>query len=985
VTDVTAGGRVEAELVVTGMTCGACAARIERRLNRLDGVAATVNYATGRAYFTSLGGRDTPELISVINSTGYQAAPPAPPQEQDEADPAARNLGLRLAFCAPLALIVIALSMVPAAQFTGWQWASLVFAAPVAVWGAWPMHRSALAGLRHSAVTMDTLVSLAVAASCCWSVYALLFGGAGTAGMRMPFAFTFSAVTGQTLYLEAAAGVTTAVIAGRYLEARAKHRAASALTALAALGVKSVAVLRDGAEQRVPAAELAAGDLFVVRPGERIAADGVVARGSSAIDASLVTGESMPVEVGEGDQVTGATVNMSGHLVVRATRVGADTLLAQITRLVTQAQATKASAQRLADRIAAVFVPCVISLATVTLGFWLGAGLPGAQAWSAAVAVLVVACPCALGLATPAALVAAVGRGAELGVLAKSARALEAARRIRVVVLDKTGTLTTGRMAVTAVVAAPGHEVDEALLLAGAVEDASEHPVGQSIAREAAARFGGLPAVTGFASLPGSGVRGRVGDRDVVVGSRALLTELSFDIPVALDAAAAAAAGDGQTAVLVGWDGQAHAALAVADRLRPTAAAAVARIRDLGLRPMMLTGDNERAARAIARQVGIDAADVFAGVRPDGKAEVIRRLQAEGQPAAFVGDGVNDAAALAQADLGLALGTGADAAIGAADITLVSGDPASVTDAISLARAAMSVIRANLAWAFGYNVIALPLAALGYLNPLFAGVAMSASSLIVVANSLRLRGFTPRGRHAAIAVAGRLRRGSTARGRHAPHRVARERFRAPRRAVRPVISGRPPTAAGRVSGAGPARRWPAGTARPGPAGTVRRWPLSLAQAAAGPVICAVALTGLLSAWLAGGGAGTLARVRLQVTLAAVPMRAVTPALADSIRTAGTFLTISNPGGSADELIAVRSPLATAVTLITRDGLGGRQTAVRDLTIPAHGSLTLSPVADDAVLQDPVAFEGRPTVPLTLVFRDAGPITIDAPVTVPGTP
>jgi P-type Cu+ transporter len=1016
VTDVTAGDRVEAELVVTGMTCGACAARIERRLNRLDGVSATVNYATGRAYFTRLGGRDTPELISVINSTGYRAALPAPPREQDEADPAARKLGLRLAFCAPLAVIVIVLAMVPAAQFTGWQWASLVFAAPVAAWGAWPMHRSALAGLRHSAATMDTLVSLAVAASFCWSLYALLFGGAGRAGMRMPFAFTFSAVNGQTLYLEAAAGVATAVIAGRYLEARAKHRAASALTALAALGVKSVAVLRDGAEHRVAAAELAAGDLFVVRPGERIAADGVVASGSSAVDTSLVTGESMPVEVGEGDQVTGATVNMSGHLVVRATRVGADTLLAQITRLVTQAQATKASAQRLADRIAAVFVPCVISLAVVTLGFWLGTGLPAAQAWSAAVAVLVVACPCALGLATPAALVAAVGRGAELGVLAKSARALEAARRIRVVVLDKTGTLTAGSMALTAVVGAPGSAADEALLLAGAVEDASEHPVGQSIARAATARFGGLPAVTGFTALPGSGVRGRVGGRDVVVGSRALLAELSCGIPAELDAAVRAAAGDGQTAVLVGWDGQARAALAVADRLRPTAAAAVARLRDLGLRPMMLTGDNERAALAIAGQVGIDAADVFAGVRPEGKAEVIRRLQAAGQPAAFVGDGVNDAAALAQADLGLALGTGADAAIGAADITLVSGDPASAADAISLARAAMTVIRGNLAWAFGYNVIALPLAALGYLNPLFAGVAMSASSLIVVANSLRLRGFTPRGRHAATTAANTLRlrgshqgerkaataaasilrwrgfslrgrrpvtaeanslrcRGSHQRGRHAARRAVRERFPAPYRPARPVIAGRRPTAAETARRRPAGLTWPAGLARPG----------NLARAAAGPVICAVALTGLLSAWLAGGGAGTLTRVRLQVTLAAVPMRAVTPALADSIRTAGTFLTISNPGGSADELVAVRSPLARDVSLVTRDGLGGRQTAVGDLTVPAHGTLTLSPVADDAVLQDPVAFEGRPTVPLTLVFRDAGPITINAPVTVPGTP
>ena len=756
-TGVTTGDRVEAELVVTGMTCGACAARIERRLNRLDGVSATVNYATGRAYVTRLGGRDASELISVINSTGYRAALPAPPEdEQGDADPEAGDLGRRLVICAPLAAVVIVLSMVPAAQFAGWQWVSLLLAAPVAGWGAWPLHRTALAGLGHAAATMDTLVSLAVAASFGWSVYALLFGGAGMIGMRMPFALTFSAASGMTLYLEAAAGVTVAVLAGRYLEARARRRATSALTALAALGVKSVAVLRDGAEQRVPVGELAAGDLFVVRPGERIAADGVVAQGSSAIDASLVTGESMPVEVGEGGEVTGATVNMSGHLVVRATRVGSDTLLAQITRLVTHAQATKASAQRFADRVAGVFVPCIISLAIATLGFWLGTGLPAAQAWSAAVAVLVVACPCALGLATPAALVAAVGRGAELGILASSARALESARRIRVVVLDKTGTLTAGAMAVTAVVDASGTgDAADALLLAGAVEDASEHPIGQAIAREAAARFGGLPEVTGFAALPGAGVHGQVNGRDVTVGSRALFTELSLEIPAALDAAARAAEDEGQTTVLAGWGGQARALLVVADWLRPTAASAVARIQSLGLRPVLVTGDNERAALAIAGQVGIATADVHAGVRPDGKAEIIRRLQAEGQSAAFVGDGVNDAAALAQADLGVALGTGTDAAIGAADLTLVSGDPAGVTDALSLARAAMTVIRANLTWAFGYNVVAVPLAALGYLNPLFAGIAMSASSLIVVTNSLRLRGFTPPGRASRAASTGR--------------------------------------------------------------------------------------------------------------------------------------------------------------------------------------------------------------------------------------
>jgi P-type Cu+ transporter len=752
-------GEVEAELVVTGMTCGSCAARIERRLNRLDGVSATVNYATGRAYFTSLGGREAAELIGVINSTGYRAALPSPPEDATQrSDPVARDLGRRLAVCVPLAAVVVALAMIPAAQFTGWQWVSLLLAAPVAGWGAWPLHRAALAGLGHAAATMDTLVSLAVAVSFGWSVYALLFGGAGMAGMRMPFAFTFTAASGQTLYLEVAAGVTTVVLAGRYLEARAKDHSASALTALAALGAKSVAVLRDGAEHRVPVSELRTGAEFVVRPGEKIATDGVVCEGSSAVDASLVTGESMPAEVGPGDPVTGATVNMSGRLVVRATRVGADTLLAQITRLVGHAQASKAGAQRLADRIAAVFVPCVISLAAATLGFWLGTGLPGAVAWSAAVAVLVVACPCALGLATPVALVAAVGRGAELGVLVKSAQALESARGIRVVALDKTGTLTVGVMTVTGIVTVPGIGEKEALLLAGAVEDGSEHPVGQAIAREAAARFGGLPPVTEFAALPGAGVRGRVDDKAVVVGSPRLFAQLSAglaagppagpldapsaSLPAVLRAAVDAAETSGCTAVLVGWDGQARAVVQVADRLRPGAAAAVARLRGMGLRTVMLTGDNERAALAVARELGIPAHDVHAGIGPDGKAAVIRQLQTDGYPVALAGDGVNDAAALAQADLGMAAGTGTDAAIGAADVTLVSGDPGGIADAIALSRATMTVIRANLTWAFGYNVVAIPLAALGYLNPLFAGIAMSASSLIVVANSLRLRGFT---------------------------------------------------------------------------------------------------------------------------------------------------------------------------------------------------------------------------------------------------
>jgi Cu+-exporting ATPase len=740
-----ATGRLEAELVVTGMTCGSCAARIERRLNRLDGVAATVNYATGRAYFTSLGGRDTGELIGVIKSTGYQAALPAPPSEDQEDDPAVRDLGRRLAVCVPLAIVVIVVAMMSSLQFDGWQWVSLLLAAPVAGWGGWPLHRAAMNGLGHSAATMDTLVSLAVCASFGWSVYALLFGGAGMAGMRMPFTLTFSSASGMTLYFDAAAGVTTAVLAGRYLEARARRHSGSALTALAALGARTASVLRDGTEHRVPAGEVAAGSLLVVRPGEKIAADGVVTEGNSAVDASLVTGESMPAEIGPGSPVTGGTVNMSGRLVVRATRVGADTLLAQITRLVSQAQSSKASAQRLADRIAAVFVPCVIALAVATLGFWLGTGMSGAAAWSAGVAVLVVACPCALGLAIPTALMAAVGRGAGLGILISSARALEAARKIRVVVLDKTGTLTAGAMTVTDVVTASGAGQEESFRLAGTVEDASEHPVGQAIARAASARFGTPSPVAGFTAMPGAGVRGTVSGREVIVGSPALFEELSLRVPEELSDAVAAAGRDGRTAVLAGWDGQARAALVIADQIRPGTAETIARIRRLGLRTVLLTGDTEPTARSVARQAGIAEADVVAGTRPDGKAEFIRRLQESGQPAAFVGDGVNDAAALAQADLGMAIGTGTDAAIGAADLTLVSGDPAGIADAIQLARAAMGIIRANLAWAFAYNVVAIPLAALGYLNPLFAGVAMSASSLIVVTNSLRLRRFTPAG------------------------------------------------------------------------------------------------------------------------------------------------------------------------------------------------------------------------------------------------
>ncbi len=739
---------VAAELVVGGMTCSSCAARIERRLNRLDGVTATVNYATGRAYFASLGGRDPRELIGVIESTGYTAGLPS----QDAGETAAettqtRELRVRLAVCAPLAVVVIVLAMVPAAQFAGWQWLSLLLTLPVAVWGAWPLHRAAWYGLGHGAATMDTLVSLGVAASAGWSVYALAFGGAAMTGMRMSFAFTFGAASGHTLYLEAAAGVTTVVLAGRFLESRARARSADAVGSLALLGAKTVAVLRDGSERRIPVGGLAAGDLFVVRPGEKIATDGVITEGSSAVDASLVTGEAMPREVGPGDEVTGATVNMSGRLLVRATRVGADTLLAQITRTVRDAQASKASAQVLADRIAAVFVPCVIAVAVACLGFWLGTGLGAGPAWSAAVAVLVVACPCALGLATPTALLAAVGRGAELGILVRGAQALEQAQRIRGVVLDKTGTLTTGVMTVHRVIAADGTDEKQALRLAGAVEDASEHPIGQAIARFAASELGPSPDVTGFRALPGAGVRGDVEGRTIIVGAPRLFGELGLSVPASLHDAVAAAATDGRTAVLAGWGGAARAALVVADQLRPGSAAAVARLRDLGLRPFLLTGDHPASAHAVAGDVGIDPGDVFAEARPEEKVAVIRRLQADGTPVAFAGDGVNDAAALAQADLGMAIGAGADAAIGAADLTLIRVDPDGAIQfvaAIQLARATAAVIRQNLLWAFGYNLLAIPAAALGYLNPLFAGIAMSASSLIVVGNSLRLRGFHAR-------------------------------------------------------------------------------------------------------------------------------------------------------------------------------------------------------------------------------------------------
>ena len=729
------------QLVIGGMSCAACAARIEKRLNLLDGVEATVSYATERAYVTRLGSHEPDELITAVRAAGYSAALPAPDVTGAgrESEAATRMLGVRVVTCAPAALTVIVLAMAPSLQFAGWQWVSLALVLPVVIWGGWPLYRAALTGLKHGTTTMDTLVCLGVTASLLWSVEAMLFGGMGAAGMKMGFAAVFGPDSHGTLYLDVAAGVTIAVLAGRYLESRAKRQAGSALTALAQLGAKTAAVLRDGTELRVDVATLACGDEFVTRPGEKIATDGVVVAGTSAVDCSMLTGESAPAETGPGDSVTGGTVNLSGRLMIRATRVGRETELARIIDLVTRAQATKSAAQRLADQVAAVFVPCVITLAVTTLGFWLGTGLPAGFAWSCAFAVLVVACPCAMGLATPAALLAGVGRGARLGILVKGAQALEATRRVEVIVVDKTGTLTTGIMSLQPVTVAPGITETEALALAGAVENASEHPVGQAITRDALARLGTLPPVAGFASVPGSGVQGTVAGQAVTVGTAQFLEANGLTVSRELALAADAAEEAGQTAVLAGWDGQARAVLPVADGLKLGSDVAVSRLRALGLRVVMLTGDSRRPALAVARRLGLPDEDVYAAVRPEGKLERIRELQAAGATVAMVGDGVNDAAALAQADLGIAVGTGTDAAIGAADLTLVSGDPGRIPDAILLARAVLRTIRVNLAWAFGYNIVALPLAALGYLNPLFAGLAMALSSLVVVSNSLRLR------------------------------------------------------------------------------------------------------------------------------------------------------------------------------------------------------------------------------------------------------
>ncbi|WP_328627718.1 heavy metal translocating P-type ATPase [Streptomyces sp. NBC_00353] len=790
----------EAELAIGGMTCASCAARIEKKLNRMDGVTATVNYATEKARVEFGAGTRLDDVIATVEKTGYTAQPlqrptPTPPtspvsavpppatertapahdtnptektvseaagtEDTVDATPSARPtdtadaadtgaadtlaaLRQRLVVSAVLAAPVVLLAMVPAFQFDNWQWLSLTLAAPVVVWGGLPFHRASWTNLRHGAATMDTLVSIGTLAAFGWSLWALFFGDAGMTGMRHGFDFTVSRAEGSsTIYLEVAAGVITFILLGRYLEAKSKRKAGSALRALMHLGAKDVSVLRGGTEVRIPVGRLTVGDRFVVRPGEKIATDGTVVEGASAVDASMLTGESVPVDVNVGDAVTGATLNAGGRLVVRATRVGADTQLARMARLVEDAQNGKAAAQRLADRISAVFVPVVLLIALVTLVVWLLLTDDVTAAFTAAVAVLIIACPCALGLATPTALMVGTGRGAQLGILIKGPEVLETTRRIDTIVLDKTGTVTTGRMTLLDVHVAADTAADEAqvLRLAGALEHASEHPIAQAVATGARERTGtALPAVQDFANIPGLGVRGTVDGHQVLVGRPKLLTDAGIGVPEALSAALADTAARGRTAIAVAWDGEARGVLGVADAIKDSSAAAVADLRALGLRPVLLTGDNRAVADTVARTVSID--EVYAEVLPEEKVNVIERLQAEGRSVAMVGDGVNDAAALATADLGLAMGTGTDAAIEASDLTLVRGDLKVAADAIRLSRRTLATIKGNLFWAFGYNVLALPLAAFGLLNPMIAGAAMAFSSVFVVTNSLRLRSFT---------------------------------------------------------------------------------------------------------------------------------------------------------------------------------------------------------------------------------------------------
>jgi len=767
--ELTTGGlaerpTAEIELAVTGMTCASCANRIQRKLNKLDGVTAAVNYATEKAKVSyPTDGGITPEtLVETVEAAGYGATLPPPPAEKRaagepahlaEGDPARESsspqdahlasMRQRLIVSAVLAVPVILMAMIPPLQFTNWQWLSLTLAAPVVVWGAYPFHRAAWTNLRHGATTMDTLISMGTLAAFGWSLYALFFGTAGMPGMTHEFELTVHPGQGgdANIYFEAAVAITTFLLGGRYFEAKSRRTAGAALRALFSMGAKDVTVLGpDGSESRIPVESLTVGERFVVRPGETIATDGVVESGRSAVDASMLTGESVPVDVAEGDGVTGATVNVGGRLVVRATRVGADTQLSRMAKLVEDAQSGKADIQRLADRISGVFVPVVLLIALGTLITWLLIGGGINAAFTAAVAVLIIACPCALGLATPMALLVGTGRGAQLGILIRGPEVLESTRSVDTIVLDKTGTVTTGTMTLEDVVSAPGGNTDDVLRLAGSLEHASEHPIARAIATGAREQ-GALAEVTEFENIPGRGVRGEVEGRLVLAGRESLFTDAGFAVPAEITSAMERAQGRGATSIVVGWDGAARGVLVVADALKPTSAQAVQHFHDLGLTPVLLTGDHESVARAVAAEVGID--EVIAGVLPEDKVDVIRGLQEQGRIVAMVGDGVNDAAALAQADLGLAMGTGTDAAIEAADLTLVRGDLRVAADAIRLSRRTLRTIKTNLFWAFAYNVAALPLAALGLLNPMIAGAAMAFSSVFVVANSLRLRRFAP--------------------------------------------------------------------------------------------------------------------------------------------------------------------------------------------------------------------------------------------------